>query len=440
MIDEETLKKEEDSMKRMIARLLCLVLTMSVLCPVSGCGTAAQGTDLMQDIVPGDSEGDTAADRTEHVDVDVDLDENRAVAVTDFAVRLFRQSAEEGKNTLISPLSVLCALAMTANGAEGNTLSQMETVLGLPLEELNAYLHAYTEALPEGEKYQLKAANAVWFKDDGQFTVEQDFLRTNAEYYGAGIYKAPFDDTTLKGINDWVSDNTDGMIKNILDRIPEDAVMYLVNALSFDAEWQDTYEAYQIRDDVFTGEDKATREIKLMYSEEYQYLQDDNACGFIKPYADGKYAFAALLPEEGVTVADYVAALDGERLAEILNNVQDTTVHAAIPRFQAEYSMEMSEILKAMGMTDAFDGDAADFAGIGHSETGNLFISRVLHKTYIAVDELGTKAGAATAVEMSESALMEEPKEVYLNRPFVYLIIDCEERLPVFMGTVMEVE
>jgi len=178
----------------------------------------------------------------------------------------------------------------------------------------------------------------------------------------------------------------------------------------------------------------------MMYCSEHQYLDDGSATGFLKYYADRKYAFAALLPNEGVSVTDYVASLTGEGLMSTLQTAQDVEVKTSIPKFESEYSIEMSDILKAMGITDAFDLSKADFAALGQSADGNIFISRVLHKTYIAVDEKGTKAGAATVAEAAagSAAPLDDPKTVYLDRPFVYMLIDCETNLPIFIGTVID--
>ena len=158
--------------------------------------------------------------------------------------------------------------------------------------------------------------------------------------------------------------------------------MYLINALAFEAEWQKIYNKGRVREGVFTKEDGTRQNVELMYSEEYEFLKDEKATGFIKYYADRKYAFVALLPDEGVTVSDYVDSLTGERLRELLTDPKPVQVNAAIPKFEIEYSVKMNEILKGMGMVDAFDYEAADLSGIGSSSRGNLFISRVLHKTY----------------------------------------------------------
>lgn len=408
--------------------IISLLLVCAMAVNLTGCTMEVQAKDLMDGITPN------------QVNALDDLGSQNA-DVTDFAIRLFKASEESGKNTLISPLSVLCALAMTANGAEEETLAQMEEVLGMTTEELNLYLYSYMQNLPQGEKYKLSLANSIWFTEDERFTVNQDFLQTNANYYGADIYKAPFDKQTLKDINNWVKQNTDEMIPEILDQIPAEAIMYLVNALAFEAEWSEIYEKHQVKDGEFTKEDGTKQDVRFMYGSEGTYLEDEKATGFMKRYKGGKYAFVAMLPNEGVSVSEYIASLDGESLNALLANPQYATVHTSIPKFETEYKVEMSEILKSMGMTEAFDMYNADFEGLGTSTGGNIYISRVLHKTFISVGEKGTKAGAATIVEMKDGAAAEptEPKEVYLDRPFVYMLVDCENNIPFFIGTMMDV-
>ncbi len=417
--------------KRIPALGLCLALALFL----AGCGSRACGNKVLAEDLMADMRADV-----QPVSVEANDGEVEALAVTEFSVRLFQESREEGENTLVSPLSVLCALAMTANGARGETMAQMETLFGMPISELNEYLYVYTQALPEGKTYQLNLANSLWIRDDGRIQVEEDFLRTNATWYDAGVYQAPFDNSTVKDINAWVSENTDGMIDHVLDRVPEETVLYLINALCFEAQWKNIYYEHQVRDGVFTTEEGDARDVELMYSNEYQYLEDDKAAGFMKFYDDEAYAFVALLPKEGVRLRDYIASLTGENLRTILSNVQDTKVETAIPKFQSEYAVEMKEILQTLGMTDAFDPVQADLSGIGETSTGLLYINQVLHKTYIAMDEQGTKAGAATVVATGEGAAPPtEVKTVYLDRPFLYLIVDREAGLPVFMGTVMDI-
>jgi len=412
-----------------LKRIIALMLVLAFSLGLTACSQVS-ANDLMKDVP------------AKAVDVLPDMDAG-ATTAADFGVRLFQTSMEEGKNTLISPLSVLYALAMTANGAEGETLAQMEQVLGMDVDNLNSYMLAYLDLLPETKDYKMSLANSIWFKDDPDFIVEQRFLQTNADYYGAGAYKAAFDEGTRNDINNWVKEHTDGMIPEIIDEIPDEAIMYLVNALAFDAKWADEYEEHQIREGRFTMEDGTSQDVDMMHSEEYTYLEDNLATGFIKYYKDRKYAFVAMLPNEGVSVSQYVDSLTGEHLRELMNNPQDLTVFASIPKFGTEYDIEMSEVLQEMGMTDAFDYRVADFSKLGtyNVDGMNICINRVLHKTFISVSEQGTRAGAATAVEMVAEGAMEivEFKEVVLDRPFVYMLIDCETNLPFFIGTMMNV-
>jgi serpin B len=362
--------------------------------------------------------------------------------MTDFAVRLFKASQEEDQNTLISPLSIISALAMTANGAQNETLEEMESVFGLNLQELNPYLHTYIKNLPQGEKYKLNLANSIWFTEDERFTVNKDFLQTNADYYNPEIYKAPFNNQTLKDINNWVNYKTDEMIPEILNEIPESAIMYLVNALAFDAKWDEEYEDDQIEVDTFTNADGTTQEVDFMYSTENQYLEDENSKGFIKYYKDKKYALAAILPDEDLSLSEYIKTLNGEKLYNLLNSPEETEVEVSIPEFKSEYETEMSEVLSNMGMSKAFSPDFAQFQGLGTSIDSNIYISKVLHKTFISVGKDGTKAAAATAVVMDDflGSFISETKTVYLDRPFVYMLIDTENNIPFFIGTMNEIK
>ncbi|MCR5056325.1 MAG: serpin family protein [Clostridia bacterium] len=362
-----------------------------------------------------------------------------AETVADFAVKLLKNAKKNGENSLVSPISVIAALSMTANGAKGNTLSQMESTLGMSLEDLNSFFKAYVRSLAQDDKNKFSLADSIWFKS-GCVDFNNGFLQANADFYGADAYEASFDEKTLADINKWVNDNTNGMIPKILDKVPDSAVMYLINALAFEAEWIDPYNEEQVFPSKFTLENGQKKDVTLMTSNERFYLETANATGFIKHYANHKYAFAALLPNEGVTVNELVSSLDGKTLSGILTNAEQTSVRAVIPKFEAEFGTDLADSLKAMGMTDAFDSPLADFSGIGTWKLdGFTRIGHVIHKTYISVTEQGTKAGAATAVEMKNDSIPINNKEVILNRPFVYMLIDLENNIPFFIGTLEDV-
>jgi serine protease inhibitor len=359
----------------------------------------------------------------------------------DFSIQLFQETFAGKQNTLISPLSVLQALAMTANGADRETLAQMENLLGqgMKLAELNPYLHTYTQSLLNGEDGTLKLANSIWFNDDEKrLRVEPDFLQTNADYYKAAAYRAAFDHGTVADINRWVNNNTDGLIDQMVEELNPNAVMLLINAIVFEAEWESPYWATSVRKDTFTAADGSKLTMDMMNSAEYKYVNDGQATGFIKPYTNHKYSFVALLPDESIAIEEYVASLTGASWLKAIGDAEATAVHAVLPKFKYDYAASMNETLRKLGIPDAFSQDKADFSKLGTSPAGNIFIGDVLHKAYISVDELGTKAGAATKVEMLAGSA---PNfiTVKLDRPFVYAIIDDETKLPIFIGVMMGV-
>ena len=445
-------------MKRITAFFLSFAMTLSLV----GCANSNSGPPQNDPTIRNNQNSATNSNQQANTDPDkgqsqttnlmanisargIDIQPNQVAglqAVTDFSVRLAQNSFTDDGNLLVSPLSILCALAMTANGAVGETRAQMEATFGLSIEELNHYLAWYVSTLPQGEKYKLHLANSIWFTEDSRFSPNHNFLQTNADYYGADIYRAPFDASTVQDINHWVEEKTDGLIPKILDEIPPRALMYLINALSFKAQWSTVYQGNHVRNDIFTKEDGTEQQVELMYATESQYLSDALATGFIKYYRNQSYAFVALLPKEGLSIEEYLGTLTGAQLRALLDNVQQTPVKTAIPKFETGYSVELSEVLVNMGMTDAFLPHDADFSAMGTSTDGNIYINRVLHKTFISVGEEGTKAGAVTVVEAADATAMgpDKHQEVFLNRPFVYLLIECENGLPFFIGAMTDME
>ena len=349
--------------KIIISTFLVFVMAFYITgCKKVACGpNEVKGNNLMEKIEPNKISGLE------------DLGEHNS-KMTDFAVRLFNACNEDGKNTLISPISVYSALAMTTNGADAGTLEQMEKVLGMTAEEMNLYFYSYMNKLPQTEKYKLSLANSIWFTDDDRFTVNKDFLQINGDYYGSDIYKAPFSTETLNNINEWVKNKTDGMIPKILEEISDGAVMYLVNALAFNAEWAEIFDEDHVREGVFTDENGNEQNVEFMYGKDHVYYEDEYATGFMKYYVDCKYGFVALIPNEGVSVADYVKTLNGESLNNMLNNPVHTTVYTSIPKFETEYDVQMGGKLAKMGMPDAFNEYNADlnFDGELNSVDSNL--------------------------------------------------------------------
>ncbi len=364
----------------------------------------------------------------------VPMDEQTVLGQTKFALDLLKytSAAEKGKNVLVSPYSVSQALGMTANGAKGDTRKEMETVLGGSMETLNPAFYTVRTSAPDTEDAKLSTANSIWVRNG--YPVRADFLQTNADYYGADAFAAPFDTTTLNEINGWVDEKTDHMVPTILDEIPRNTMMYLVNAVAFDAKWIKPYMENEVMKGTFTAADGTKQEATMLCRTLGTYLTDKHATGFMQYYTGQQYAFAAILPEEGMTPEAYLADLTPERLHTMLAKPEEVAVSTTMPEFSYDFGTLLNDSLKSMGMPSAF-GNKADFSGMTDDPVG-LYISRVIHKTHIEVTPVGTRAGAATVVEMTKNSAPFSEKKVTLDRPFVYAIVDTQTSLPVFIGTV----
>ena len=363
---------------------------------------------------------------------------NFSQASADFGAALLQHSHQAGENTTLSPYSVLTALAMTAGGANGETLREMEAVFGLPIDQLNSALKD-CRALP-GE--ELTTANSLWIRDD--IDVLPAFLQTNESIYGAEVYQAPFDGATVKTINNWIAEHTKDRLKDVIDSLDPEVALCLVNALTFDDTWMDEFEEERIQEGDFHAAGGKTQTVDMMHGSAEAYLAADNAVGFVKHYDSRHYDFIALLPNENVGIEDYVNQLDGSAILELLENQSKEEVVISMPRFKTEYKTELSEALKSMGMPLAFDRYTADFTRMAELKPDErLYIGKVIHQTYLSVDGAGTEAAAATVVEMIfESAAVDpqpEPKYVVLDRPFVWLIWDTRAETPIFIGVVNSV-
>ena len=344
------------------------------------------------------------------------------------------QHTFSGDNLLLSPLSAADALCLTMEGAAGETRQQMETVLG-EAETMGGYFSTIRGASGE----QLTMADSVWIRNDPALSVNDNFLAIAADNYQAEVYSAPFDEDTCSDINTWVKNKTDGEIQNLIDKIYDSDMLYLINTTLFDAKWQDEYEDNEIRDRDFTTVSGETTQVKMMYSDEHTYLENNFCTGLIKYYTEEKYAFAALLPNEDITIYQLIDRLDGETFHELLSERTSAEVEAGIPAFTGDTRLELTDVLPEMGMPLAFS-PGADFSEMATYDGGNLYIDRVLHQTRIEVDAQGTKAAAATAVVMTSRAAETSSSRhtVILNRPFVYMLVDMEQEIPVFIGVMTD--
>lgn len=416
-------------MRRFAAAFLCMALILPGVI-LTGCGSSySTGTeDLTVSVDPGDCGGD------EPVSGDP-----QAVMLTGVSVSLFADTwafCGENENFLMSPLSLIEVLGMVSEGADGETRSQLEELFGYGTNTISQHMRYLSNNLPSSKGARLDIANSIWIRDSRALQVKDDFLKAMKGYYDAEVFRAAFDQATVDDINQWCSDKTDGMIEKMLEQIEAQQMMFLINAICFDAKWQEPYEKGDVFEDDFYTEEGIISQASYMRSNEGIYLGDENTTGFRKLYKEG-YSFAALLPEEGLTMEEYLADFTGEKLQNLLRNQSFEPVYSMLPKFSGETSMKLSGMLQQAGVTDVFDSEKADLLPMAELNGESLYVSEIIQKTFIEVDEQGTKAAAVT-MAMAEGSAEAPMKVVKLDRPFVYMILEDESNTPIFLGVVMD--
>ncbi len=411
---------------RVASGLACLFTVLAILFNVSG---GVDSRDRTADLTIGASSITPT--------VNASLLSGNAAVYNDFALRLM-EAGHTSENTLVSPLSTVYGLFMTANGATGETLTQIETALGMPVSQMNEYLYSYASEL-DNRGDILSIANSAWISESENFTINKGFLQTCATWYDTQVFQMKFDDDCLRAMNDWVRKNTDNSMASPLSAFQQEDGIVLLNTVLFDAKWATPFSEDWNDSDRFFREDGSEEFAIFMRSTEELYLENEYCTGFIKEYMSDGYVFVALLPVEGTTVSDLLSATYGHSLTSLLASAAPATVHISLPRFSADLSMDMIPALQRLGITDVFSQDLADLSGIG---SNRLYIAEFRQNTTITVDEIGTRAAAVSAVAEFPAAENEQLEEKYvkLNRPFVYMILESENLTPLFIGTVMTTE
>jgi serine protease inhibitor len=351
----------------------------------------------------------------------------------DFSFDLFSKVAVNGdENPLISPASAYFALAMVANGASKNTKKAFEDVLGMSIDELNISCKKLLKNLQvtKGDTI-LNIADSIWAKKG--FPIQTNFVEQLKSYYDAKIY---LEDLTLEDtknkINSWVANKTNQLIPILLDEpLSDETIMLLINTIYMKAKWEQEFSANDTYDRVFYKEDGSNLKVPFLNSSKTRkYFSDNNTEGILLPYNDEKLVFVALRPTNGEKVNEFAKGLTADSFKDYQKSAKNMKVKFAMPKFTLDYTLIMNDILCDMGLSVAFDYRKADFSKIAN----NLFISKVLQKTKIEVNEQGTEAAAVTSIELSECSYIEEEVEFILDSPYVYAIIDKESGLPLFIG------
>lgn len=364
--------------------------------------------------------------------------QKRVAQDNDFALDLFKKTDAEAQNdnVFVSPLSVSIALGMAWNGAAGETKTEIETALkmsGLSSETINSYYRIMQKALPSVDpKTKLAIANSIWYKTG--FYVKPDFLQINKTYFDAYVKEMDFSQSwAVDTINNWCAAHTNNLIPKILNRISTEDVMYLTNAVYFKGTWAQKFAKEATVESTFTTAANTQVKVNMMSKlDDLSYYQDNNAQYVDIPYGNNSFSMTVILPAEGKTCDDYLNNISISSLNQSLASMSNQKVEVHLPRFKLEKDYSLVATLKAMGMQKAF-GDYADFSALS---TERIFISEIMHKTYIAVDEEGTEAAAITNIGIVSTSLPNYPV-FNANRPFLFMIREKTTGIILFMGKII---
>jgi|WetSurMetagenome_2_1015567.scaffolds.fasta_scaffold36315_1 serine protease inhibitor len=361
-------------------------------------------------------------------------------ADNEFGFDLFQQviSLNPSVNHFISPTSVALALAMTYNGASGETKAEMEATLrksGLTNEEINSSYQSLIAVLKSvDQQVLLEIANSIWYSQC--FHVLPEFISVNQEYYDAQVSLLDFSDQESPDIiNEWVSEKTHKRINSVINEIPADVVMYLINAIYFKGKWKYEFDKSKTVDGGFTTSDGETVTIKYMnQTAGVSQMSTDDFSMIELPYGRGNFSMLVLLPNEGKTTQNILDALTSENWNLWMSELSLRNLDIRLPKFTFEYNHLLNKELISMGMVNAF-GDLADFSGI--NGTGNLCISKVIHKSFVDVNEEGTEAAAVTVVAI-EVTSMPQNQVFNVDHPFIFAIRETTTGAILFLGRVQD--
>lgn len=362
-----------------------------------------------------------------------------------FAFDLYAKLKDTKGNLFLSPFSISTALGMTSAGARGNTATQMAKALHFELEQRRLHpalgaLAAYLQAEEEGRGYRLHIANALWGQEGSTFLPE--FLDLTQRSYNAGLRQVDFRKQTEQArrtINDWVEEKTQDKIKELLkptDLSPATRLV-LTNAIYFLADWAHQFKKRATRNAPFTLTDGDKVDVPTMHqTEHFRYGESDGFQALELPYKRNELSIIIFLPKKADGLADFEKALTAKVLAKTLADIHRENVSVALPKFEFTAEFKLGKALQALGMIDAFNGRLADFSGMTGRK--DLFISKVIHKAFVKVDEKGTEAAAATAVVMEAGIEADKPKTFRADHPFLFLIRENKTGAVLFIGRVLD--
>ncbi len=388
----------------------------------------------------------TGSTATPTIITNASASQNLSDAMNSFALEAYSKLKQDDGNLFFSPFSISTALAMAAEGARGDTRTEMDRVLGLSgntTTTRSAFATMMNGLNAPNGNYALSAANSLWTQ--AGYPIKSEFTTALTEYYSAEARSVDFVKDTegsRMAINDWTAAKTNQKILNLIPQgmIDQATRSVLVNAIYFKGSWAQKFNASYTRDSPFYVNAQQNVTVHMMHIESTtnaSYYSDDELRALELDYAGGDLSMLLLLPNQYDGLAGLESSLTVDRIGQIREKMYSTELPVWLPKFNMTKEKELSDTLKEMGMVQAFS-DNADFSGI--TDADNLCISKVVHKAYIGVDEEGTEAAAATAVIMRLTAVLNEPPkpEFKADHPFIFFIVDKRAGTILFMGRVTD--
>lgn len=358
-------------------------------------------------------------------------------ANNEFAFNIFKKvyEGETEENFMISPLSLSLALGMTYNGADGDTKTAFESVLNYDMTtpEINEFnKNLITKLSSNVDGSIMNIANSIWINEN--FPVKENFIQTNQTYFDAEIQNLDFfDSNSVNIINNWVSDKTHEKIPTIINEISPDAVMFLINALYFNANWKYEFDPQDTQNAIFSTESEEKNVEMMTHTSTLAFTQNNLFSSVVLPYEKDKFSMLVLLPNDGKTTDDITNELNPENWALWNNDYDSTNIALYLPKFKLNYENKLNDELIDLGLGIAFSASSANFSKISDIQT---FISFILQKTFIDVNEEGTEAAAVTIVGIELTSIGNGAKEFKVDKPFIYLIRENLTGSICFMGKV----
>lgn len=356
----------------------------------------------------------------------------------ELSVNILKNSNEPLNNIIVSPLAVQMAMGLLVNGSKNKTQKRIIDTIGMESAVLNDYLKTYIEEAPKDVRGNINFVNAFWLNAiNTGLDLNSVYKDRIQEYLGAQIKQEPFSQGCEVVMNNWIKEETNGMVNSVVRQVNSTDWLYMMNIATFDMDWEQSYDLSDIKTGSFNNDKGDVVEVETMTSVESLYIEDNDTTGFIKNYYIPRYKFIGILPDKENKFDDYISKLDSRKLIKLLEGAEKKNVKATIPAFESIKTVNIRRVLSSIGLADIFAKDA-DYSGMLKNGMP-MSLTKIYHTSKIRVGKKSSEAAIVTNVASKKTTEKKYSKEVVLDRPFIYIIFDTEESIPIFIGTIKNI-